>query len=635
MCGIAGYIGERSAVPVVVDQLRRLEYRGYDSAGVAALSTGSDSAAGAPNGRGANSANGGLKSETGIEIIKTEGKLRALEEMVSGGGYDGSRLAVAHTRWATHGPPSTPNAHPHPDCDGKIVVCHNGIIENYMELREWLIERGHHFASETDTEVLPHLIEEFYRADGDGLEAAFRRALGMVRGSYAVGVASVYEPDLLMVARKDSPLVIGLGEGEYFVASDIPAVLPYTRDVLVLEDGDVAMIRREGIKLNHLDGTPVERTPLRVTWDAAAAEKGGYEHFMLKEIHEQPATVRDTLRGRIIDERVELPELGLTEDQVRSFDRIYLVACGTAYHAGLVAAQTWERRLRVPVLADVASEFRYRDPVLDARTLVVLISQSGETADTLAAMREAKAHGAATVAIVNVVGSTLAREAGCALYTQAGPEICVASTKAYTSQLTAIALLGLYIARLRGVLPPEEEAQWVEALLKLPDQVITILSGEDRIREMAHSFSACHDFFFLGRGLDFAVAQEGALKLKEISYRHSEALAAGEMKHGTLALVTEEVSAICLATQRHLREKLASNMKEVKARGARVLALARESDAEIEKYADCTVRVPDTLDELMPVLSIVPLQLLAYYIARDAGCEIDQPRNLAKSVTVE
>jgi glucosamine--fructose-6-phosphate aminotransferase (isomerizing) len=609
MCGITGYIGERSAVPVVVDQLRRLEYRGYDSAGVAAV----------------------LDS---VNIIKTEGKLGALEAMVEGA-FPEARLAVAHTRWATHGKPSTPNSHPHPDCDGKIVVCHNGIIENYLELQHWLKERGHHFASETDTEVVPHLIEEYYREDGGDLEAAFRKALKQIRGSYALGVASAYDPETLLVARKDSPIVIGLGQGEYFVASDIPALLPYTRDVLILEDGDIAVIRRSGVTVTDLAGNLLDRQPMEVTWDATAAEKGGYDHFMLKEIHEQPATIRDTLRGRVTGAQVDLPELGLSVEKVRDFNRIYVVACGTAFHAGLVAGQTWERRLRIPVVVDVASEFRYRDPAMDRRTLVILVSQSGETADTLAALREAKAHGAYTVGIVNVVGSSLAREAHAALFTQAGPEICVASTKAYTSQLAAIYLLGLYLARLRGTLSPEEETSLVESLLRLPDQVGAILQNEPAIRAMATAFADRHDFFFLGRGLDYAVAQEGALKLKEISYRHSEALAAGEMKHGTLALVTEEVAAICIATQHRLREKLASNIKEVKARGATVLAIARESDPDIHLYSDHTVRIPDTLDELMPILAIVPLQLLAYYIARDAGCEIDQPRNLAKSVTVE
>ena len=606
MCGIAGYVGKRQAVPVVVDQLRRLEYRGYDSAGVAAV-------------------------QDGIRIVKTKGKLRSLEDLLDGS-LNGASLAIAHTRWATHGKPSTPNSHPHPDCDGKIVVCHNGIIENYLELRHWLQERGHHFASETDTEVLPHLIEELYEGD---LEDAVRQALSRATGSFAVTVVSSYAPDTLICARKDSPLVIGVGEDEYFVASDIPAVLPYTRDVICLENGDLAVIREDGIRLTSLEGEAVERKPMRVTWSARAAEKGGYDHFMLKEIHEQPDTIHDTIRGRIVDGKVDLSELGLTAEKVRAFDRVYIVACGTAYHAGLVAAQTWERRLRVPVIADVASEFRYRNPAMDERTLVVLISQSGETADTLAAMREAREHGAYTLAIVNVVGSTLSRDADGALHTQAGPEICVASTKAYTSQLIAVYLLGLYLADLRGTTNPEEDARIINALQHLPEQVKTVLSHEKEIERLAEGFRRCHDYFFVGRGLDYAVAQEGALKLKEISYRHSEALAAGEMKHGTLALVTDQVSAIALATQRPLMEKLASNIKEIKAREGTIFTVARESDTEIHKYSDEVFRVPDSEDELMPVLSIIPLQMLAYYIARNAGCEIDQPRNLAKSVTVE
>jgi glucosamine--fructose-6-phosphate aminotransferase (isomerizing) len=615
MCGIAGYVGRRSAVPVVVDQLRRLEYRGYDSAGVAALAG-------------------------GVTVVKTVGKLRALEALLARETPE-AMVAVAHTRWATHGRPSTPNSHPHQDGEGRLAVCHNGIIENYLELRRWLAERGHRFASETDTEVIPHLIQELRREHGSDLPTAFRAALARLRGSYALAVVGADEPETLLAARQDSPLVIGLGSGEYFLASDIPAVLPYTRDVLILEDGDVAVVRPSGVTLTDRDGRPVQRRPLQVTWDAAAAEKGGYEHFMLKEIHEQPTTIRDTLRGRLLGGpgagRVFLPELEerLPEERVRALDRIYLVACGTAYHAGLVAAQTWERRLRLPVSAELASEFRYRDPVVDERTLVVLVSQSGETADTLAAMREARARGAVTVAVVNVVGSSLAREADAALYTQAGPEICVASTKAYTSQLTAVYLLGAYLARRRDRLPPAAEAAWVAALEQLPEHAARALALEGEVARLAERFAPCHDFFFLGRGLDYAVAQEGALKLKEISYRHSEALAAGEMKHGTLALVTEDIVAICLATQQPLREKLASNLKEVKARGGVVLALARESDPDIDQYSDAVLRLPDTLDELMPVAAIIPLQLLAYCIARNAGCEIDQPRNLAKSVTVE
>ena len=610
MCGIAGYIGGRPAVAVVVDQLRRLEYRGYDSAGVAAV-------------------------RDTVQIVKSAGKLRVLEALLAGPQHqelEHARSAIAHTRWATHGGPSTANAHPHADGPGRIVVCHNGIIENHAELRRGLEARGHVFSSETDTEVLPHLIRELYQGD---LEAAVRLVLPLVRGSYALTVVSADEPDLILAARQDSPLVVGLAQGEAFLASDIPALLPYTRRVLILEDGELAVIRRDSVRLTRLDGALVERAPVEITWDVEAAEKGGYPHFMLKEIHEQPTTLRATLRGRVRDGRVELPEVGLDAAGARSLQRIYLVGCGTAYHAGLAAAQTWERRFRTPVLADLASEFRYRDPVLDAQTLVVLISQSGETADTLAAMRLASAAGARTLAVVNVVGSTLAREADAALYTQAGPEIGVASTKAYTSQLVALSLLGLHLGRLRGSLSAAAEREQVVGLERLPDQAAGILAREAEVEALARELLGCHDFFFVGRGLDYAVAQEGALKLKEISYRHSEALAAGEMKHGTLALVTEEVVAVAIATQTPLRTKLAGNLREVTARGARLLAILRESDAETAEDCRWAFRVPDTEDALMPVLAILPLQLLAYHVARLSDCEIDQPRNLAKSVTVE
>jgi glutamine---fructose-6-phosphate transaminase (isomerizing) len=608
MCGITGYIGKRQAVRLSVEQLQRLEYRGYDSAGVACCANGH------------------------VEVLKAQGKIAGLKQLLETGTPEGT-IAVAHTRWATHGRPSTPNAHPHTDCGGQIAVVHNGIIENYLELRERLIAAGHEFRSETDTEVLPHLIEAHYHGD---MEQAIRDALAEVRGSYAIAVVSSYDTNTLYAARKDSPLVIGLGDGENFVASDIPAVLGQTRDVIVLEDGDFAVIRREGVQVTSLNGAPVERPPLKVTWDAESAEKGGYEHFMRKEIHEQPATIRDTMRGRVTaEDSVDLPELGLSAEKIRQFEWIYLVACGTAYHAGLVAKQFFEKRLRIPVETDLASEFRYRDPVITDKTLMIVISQSGETADTIAAMRMAAAKGATTLGIVNVIGSTISREAQHVLQTQAGPEICVASTKAYVSQLIAVYLLGLYLARQRGVMSAAAEREIVVAMRSLPEQVQEVLEDETTIIRTAEQFASCKDFFFLGRGLDYAVAMEGALKLKEISYIHSEALAAGEMKHGTLALIVPGVSTISIATQRALYEKMVSNVKEVKAREATVLGIVRAGDTQSRHSMDELIHVPETLDELMPVVTIVPMQLLSYHIARLNGCEIDQPRNLAKSVTVE
>jgi glucosamine--fructose-6-phosphate aminotransferase (isomerizing) len=623
MCGITGYIGMRQAVRVSVDQLQLLEYRGYDSAGVACC------------------------TDEQVKVLKAQGKIASLRSLLEETTPEAT-IAVAHTRWATHGRPSTPNAHPHTDCAGHIAVVHNGIIENYLELRERLTAEGHQFRSETDTEVLPHLIEAHLKhltrsQNGSGasptpeqVEQAIRSALAEVRGSYAICVVSSYDKNTLYAARKDSPLIIGLGDGENFVASDIPAVLGQTRDVVILEDGDFAVIRREGVHITSLNGRLVERPTLHVTWDAAAAQKGGFEHFMLKEIHEQPTTIRDTMRGRVTaDDTVDLTELKLSPDKIRQFEWIYLVACGTAYHAGLVAKQFFEKRLRIPVDADLASEFRYRDPVIDDRTLVIVISQSGETADTIAAMRMAAQKGATTLGIVNVIGSTISREGQHVLHTQAGPEICVASTKAYVSQLIGVYLLGLYLSRQRGVLSVEKEQSIVRAMRALPEQVQEILDSQEQVIRQAETFAGCRDFFFLGRGLDYAVALEGALKLKEISYIHSEALAAGEMKHGTLALICPGVSAICIATQQVLYEKLISNVKEVKAREATVLGIVRASDTHSHHSMDELIRVPDSLDELMPVLSIVPQQLLAYHIARLNGCEIDQPRNLAKSVTVE
>ncbi|NLC56005.1 MAG: glutamine--fructose-6-phosphate transaminase (isomerizing) [Armatimonadetes bacterium] len=617
MCGITGYVGARQALPLALDQLRKLEYRGYDSAGVALLDA------------------------AGLQVVKSVGKIASLDPLLDGHG-NGCLLAIAHTRWATHGRPSTDNAHPHTDCSGQIAVVHNGIIENYLALRERLEAAGHTFRSETDTEVLPHLIEEHLQAaegagEADPLAAALRATLREVRGSFAIAVVSAHTPDRLYVARRDSPLVIGLGAGEHFIASDIPALLAHTRDVLVLEDDDIGAVSPTSVTLHKLDGTPVQRAPLRITWDAAAAEKGGYDHYMLKEIREQPATIRDTMRGRVTPEgRVDLSgEVSLPAEKWRAFNRITLVACGTAYYAGYAARYFFERLLRLPVELEIASEFRYRDPILDEHTLVVPISQSGETADTLAAVRLARRQGATVLGIVNVVGSSIAREADQVLHTWAGPEICVASTKAYTSQLIALYLLGLHLAGVRqeGTHPLAEPL--VGAMQALPALVEQALDNDRVVQEMAHNFTRSPDFFVLGRGLDYAVALEGALKLKEISYIHGEALAAGEMKHGPLALVSEGTPVICLATQDDLREKMLSNIKEVKARGATAIAVVKEDDTETARIVDYVVRVPRTLDELMPVVAVVPLQLLAYYVARDLGREIDQPRNLAKSVTVE
>ena len=612
MCGITGYVGRRPAVSTAIQNLKRLEYRGYDSAGIA------------------------YPDNEGIKIVKAAGKIANLESIINGHSA-GATVAVAHTRWATHGRPNEANAHPHQDCSGRIAVVHNGIIENYAELREELRTGGHEFASETDTEVIAHLIES-YLPDGtlssEQFISAARSAIQRLQGSYAVAIVSPLLPDQVLVARKDSPLVIGLGEGENFLASDIPAVMAFTRKVIILEDGDMAILTRDSATVFGLDGAPRDRPAMDVTWDDQAAEKGGFEHFMLKEIHEEPRTVRDTLRGRLTqDDRVILPDVNFSADQWHRIKRVSIVACGTAYHAGLVGKRLLEQLLKRPVEATVASEFRYSDPLVDDETLVILISQSGETADTLAAMREAKAKRATTLAIVNVVGSTLSRDADAVLYTQAGPEIGVASTQAYLAQLVALGLLALYLAQDLG-LPEEARKTYVQALRALPDQVESLIEGCESIEALARHLADHNCFFFLGRGYDFAAAMEAALKLKEISYIHAEAYAAGEMKHGPLALVEPGVAVVGLCTQPSTNEKMVSNLKEVKAREGTVIALVREGDP-IPDCADAVIRVPRTADAFMPVLSLVPLQLLAYYVARERGCPIDQPRNLAKSVTVE
>mgnify|MGYP005830965557 CR=1 FL=1 len=608
MCGIVGFVGKRDCVEVLVDQLSKLEYRGYDSAGIAVLGNGQ------------------------VAVAKSVGKIRDLNVMLSAEKPSGE-VGIAHTRWATHGPPSTRNAHPHTDCTGDIAVVHNGIIENYLELREHLKAKGHIFKSETDTEVVPHLIEEHF--DGD-LIAAVRRAVAQLEGSFALAIISRHIPGTVIGVRKDSPLILGVGDGETYLASDIPAILGYTRDIIALEDGDMAVVSLNSTEITSLDGSAVKREPLLVTWDAASAEKSGYEHFMLKEIHEDPTAIVDTLRARLTaHDSVSLEEIKLSAEQIKNFSRIFIVACGTAYYAGNVGRYFFESLLKMPVDVELASEFRYRSPVLNEHSLVVTISQSGETADTLAALRLARASGAATIAIVNVVGSTMTREADNILYTRAGPEICVASTKAYVSQLIALYLLGLFLARKRGTITPKQEAEYVRGLHELPDLATKALKTEKEVMAIAEELADRQHFFYLGRGIDYAVCFEGALKLKEISYIHAEAYAAGEMKHGPLALITQGLPVISVVTQDHVREKMISNIKEVQARRAVVMAIAKEDDVETPRVADYTIQVPRTMEMFMPVLAIIPLQLFAYYVAKRLGCDIDQPRNLAKSVTVE
>ncbi len=616
MCGITGYVGGRaSSVKLALDSLKRLEYRGYDSAGVAVVQAGADH----------------------VTVLKKKGKLDNLKAALNGLG-EASGAVIAHTRWATHGRPNDVNAHPHTDEKSRIALIHNGIIENYLPLKEKLEAEGHVFQSDTDTEVLVHLIESHLDNDGSGsLEAAVRAALAEVTGAYAICVVSSEEPNTIYAAKTASPLIIGLGDGENFLASDIPAVMAYTRDVLVLEDGDFARITPEGVTLTTLDGLALHRDVFHVTWDVSTAEKGGYEHFMLKEIYDQPQAIKDTLRGRITETHsIAFPELTLPKSKLIDFNRIVIVACGTAYHAGLVGKNFYEHLLRRPVEVQVASEFRYNDPLVDSRTLAIVISQSGETADTLAALREAKIKGATTLALVNVVGSSIAREADEVIYTYAGPEICVASTKAYVTQLIGLYLLGLYIAQEENKLGPGVVADYAEDLLKLPAQVAEILADTSEIQAVAKQLSGSSSFFFLGRGFDYAAAQEGALKLKEVSYIHAEAYPAGELKHGPLALVEPGVSVVCLATQSALYDKVQSNVKEVKARDAVAIGIVKAGDEGLnENFVESVLRVPATHDTFMPVLSIIPMQLLAYYIAADLGREIDQPRNLAKSVTVE
>ncbi|GAB6171914.1 glutamine--fructose-6-phosphate transaminase (isomerizing) [Paradesulfitobacterium aromaticivorans] len=607
MCGIVGYIGKKAAVPILVDGLKKLEYRGYDSAGVAVL------------------------DQEGILVTKSVGKLANLEDKI-GEDFSQAVIGIGHTRWATHGRPSDFNAHPHCDCTGDFAVVHNGIIENYLELKESLLEKGHKFLSETDTEVIAHLVEEAYAED---IEQAVRQVLTQIKGSYAMVVISRRDPGLLVAARKDSPLVVGLGEGEFFIASDIPAILSHTRKTYILADGEMVVLSEQGVKVTDFEGNARTKEVYEVKWDAVAAEKGGYEHFMLKEIFEQPRALRDTMSGRLEDDRVVLQEVDLSATELAKINKVFIVACGTASHAGLVGKNLIERWARIPVEVDIASEFRYRSPIIDEHTLVVVISQSGETADTLAALREAGKQGARVVAVTNVVGSSVSREADDVIYTWAGPEIAVASTKAHVTQLQGMVMFALYLAQARGTLPTEKISTVISALKEIPSQVQEVLDQDELIKEMARSFVNVEDTFFIGRGLDWAVAMEGSLKLKEISYIHAEAYAAGELKHGTLALITEETPVIALATQRDVYEKTLSNIKEVKARDAEVIGLTYKGNADMQKHVDHMVYIPQTLDELAPILTVVPLQLLAYYVSVARGCDVDKPRNLAKSVTVE
>ncbi|GIO04278.1 glutamine--fructose-6-phosphate aminotransferase [isomerizing] [Brevibacillus reuszeri] len=610
MCGIMGYIGYREAQPILINGLKKLEYRGYDSAGIA------------------------ICDGSNITISKAKGRIDVLEEQTSKSRLQGS-IGIGHTRWATHGRPSDENSHPHFDQTGKFSIVHNGIIENYLELKEELKERGIVFTSETDTEVIAHLLSENY--DGN-LVSTVQKVATKIRGAFALGVMSEHEPDKLIAVRVASPLIIGVGAGENFIGSDIPAVLEHTRDVYVLEDYDLAVLTKDSVSVMSLNtNEPIERDLVRIEWDKEQAEKDGYAHYMLKEIHEQPRALRNTMTGRIdeAEQKVIFPSLQLTPEAVQKIEKIYIIACGTAYHAGVIGKQVIERLAHIPVEVDVASEFRYRKPLFQKNTLTIVVSQSGETADTLAALREAKRNGSAVVAITNVVGSSIAREADDVITTNAGPEIAVASTKAYTSQLIAFYLLGLYLAQGKETIDQQARAAIISALQELPDQVEAILAHADEIRQYAESIKEESQLFFLGRGLDYAVSMEGSLKLKEISYIHSEAYAAGELKHGTLALIEEGTRVIALSTQDDLYEKMVSNITEVKARGAVVLGIALANNMELHRSVDevCLIPVTDAL--LTPVLSVIPLQLIAYYTSVALGHDVDRPRNLAKSVTVE
>ncbi|MEE0419919.1 MAG: glutamine--fructose-6-phosphate transaminase (isomerizing) [Lachnospiraceae bacterium] len=608
MCGIVGYIGTEQAAPILLDGLSKLEYRGYDSAGIA------------------------VYDGENIEMKKSTGRLKVLTELTHGGATMPGTIGIGHTRWATHGSPSDVNAHPHFNKDASIVVVHNGIIENYLKLKKKLESKGYEFLSETDTEVVAHLLDYYYK--GDPLEA-ITKIMHRVEGSYALGIMFKAHPGEVYAVRKDSPLIVGHSENGNFIASDVPAILKYTRDVYFIENEEIVKLSTTDMKFYNIDEEEIEKESVTIQWDISAAEKGGYEHFMLKEMYEQPKAVADTLNPRIKDNRIEIEELGMTDEEIRAVKKIYIVACGSAYHTGVTAKYVFEGLARIPVEVDLASEFRYRDPIYEENTMAIIVSQSGETADSLAALRDAKAHGVRVLGIVNVVGSSIAREADNVMYTWAGPEIAVATTKAYSTQLIAEYLLALKFAHVRGQIDNAQLAEYIRDLKRLPQQIEMLLNNKSRIQRFANRYLAARDVFFIGRGIDYAISLEGSLKLKEISYIHSEAYAAGELKHGTISLIEEGTLVAAVATQDALYKKMLSNMVEVKTRGAFILAVTNTDNTEVEKNADYVVYIPKTNKYFTNSLAVIPLQLFGYYVALGKGCDVDKPRNLAKSVTVE
>ena len=608
MCGIVGYIGEEQAAEILLDGLSKLEYRGYDSAGIAVFD-GKD-----------------------INVAKAAGKLMVLRELTHGGEKLPGCVGIGHTRWATHGAPSDVNSHPHCNESKTIVVVHNGIIENYIKIKNKLQAKGYKFVSDTDTEVLAHMFDYYFK--GDPLEA-ITKVMHRVEGSYALGIIFKDIPDKLFAVRKDSPLIVGKGKNGNLIASDVPAVLKYTRDVCFIENEEIAVLTKDSIDFYNIDAEPVKKDFSAIEWDINAAEKGGYEHFMLKEMYEQPKVIKDTLNQYIKDGQIHIDELNMTDEEIKNLRKIYIVACGSAYHTGVTAKYVIEGIARVPVEVDLASEFRYRDPILEKDSLVIIVSQSGETADSLEALREAKKRGVKTLGIVNVVGSSIAREADDVIYTLAGPEIAVATTKAYSCQLVAEYLLAIKIARVRNVVSFEEEKEYVKDLLKLPEQIELLLNNKEKIQHFANRYLAAKDVFFIGRGIDYAISLEGSLKLKEISYIHSEAYAAGELKHGTISLIEDGTLVAAVLTQEALYKKTISNIVEVKTRGAFVLAVTNEGNTDIEKAADYVIYIPQTNKFFTNSLAVIPLQLFSYYVSLGKGCDVDKPRNLAKSVTVE